>query len=104
MDYKEGTEKEEERIKDAGFRSFMTISAEDLLDFEHDSSALDRGVEAWAKFMQGWGVKPDLARIRKRLMEFVGEYPAEPQSSTIYNYEEVSQVLGSAPDLKSLLR
>jgi len=92
------------RIKDAGFEGFPTLAAEDLLDFEHDASALPRALIAWDKFMAAWGVRPTTATIKKYLTEYVGKYAAEPQSKTIYNFDRVEQVCRVDEDLRRLIR
>eukprot|EP00928_Gymnodinium_smaydae_P008381 TRINITY_DN13055_c0_g1_i1.p1 TRINITY_DN13055_c0_g1~~TRINITY_DN13055_c0_g1_i1.p1 ORF type:complete len:344 (-),score=95.87 TRINITY_DN13055_c0_g1_i1:225-1256(-) len=99
-------DEEKERIKAAGFKDFESVSAEDLLDFEHDNSvdAFKRAVKAWKIFLRSWGVKPSLKVIRDELQQYSGAYKAELQSDTIYNFQEVSDIVRGNAKLQSLLR
>lgn len=95
---------EKTRIDAAGFRNTVSLSTEALLDFEHDSSALDSAVEAWSHFLEAWGVRPETQSIRNHLSKYVGRFTAEPHRDTIYNFQEVADIVAHHSELRPLLR
>jgi len=95
---------ERSRISRSGFQNYPSIVAEDLLDFEHDASAFERALITWERFMAAWGVQPKRQRIKAYLQQYVGKYSAEPQSKTIYNFEDAERICRDDDTLRQLIR
>lgn len=102
-DFMQQSSEESDRMQNAGFRNYPTLAFEDLLDFEHDASAFDRGLNAWMQFLAGWGLTPQREVVKQRLMQYSGKYAAESQAETIHNYGEIAPLLRSDAQLASLL-
>jgi len=86
-----------QQLKEAGLVTEV-VHSEDLLDFEHeDASGLDNSIKAWAMVLEAWAVEPDEEIIKSVLEkeELAGKLPQPgPHSEVIFNFENVSKVLG----------
>lgn len=93
-------EREENFLQDArnhlnGSVPYLEVSEEDLLEFETDiPGAMERGVSAWGKLLESFGVEPDYKVIADFIGKFAKTYPRDPpHSSLIYNWQRVKQTL-----------
>jgi len=91
----------QESLKELGFKGGSIVYFEDLVSHEWSAANLHRSSMAWKAFLSSLGVEASRREIHHVLKKDVGTYPPpEPHSASIYNLQEVEQML-SGPEVSS---
>jgi len=103
MEYKV-VSKAQENMESIGLK-FETISEEDLLEFQTPiDGAFGRGVDAWCKVLESFGVEPNRGLVKTFLSKYAQTYHMPPAHwEVIYNYDEVEAALKGS-EYEHLLR